>query len=167
MKAHVRPPAEPQDARSYFRTDMMSRRRLVTAMGGLAAAAATLPVGRASAAEPTDPIFALIEAHRMARARYDGVRDAAEALFQNLPDDVQADAGLITVNAAEKEADDAEAAAIDALCSVPATTIAGTLALVRYMLAYDRKYLDSRIDEAHPGYRIAFAVERLLGLLSA
>jgi hypothetical protein len=79
----------------------------------------------------------------------------------------QDEAGLTAARLAEREADDAEAAAVEALYTVPATTITGALALIRYLLVYDRKYFDSDIGEAAPGYRIAVAVERSLsGLLA-
>jgi hypothetical protein len=55
---------------------------------GAIAATAALPAITTAALATTDPIFALIEQHRIARQRYDAARDAAGALQQSLPYDV-------------------------------------------------------------------------------
>lgn len=70
--------AAPPETRS---APMVSRRALIGGAGALALASPT-------SAETRDPVFALIEAQRDARRRFDAAGDAKDALIESLPYDV-------------------------------------------------------------------------------
>ena len=77
---------------------------------------------------------------------------------------LQSEAGLTAARLTEKEADEAEAWALDAVLDATPTTAAGALALAQFMREYDLKYLHD-FDESNPGYRTAAALERCLAVM--
>ena len=111
-----------------------SRRAVLGAIlaGSAATAAAALPA-MASAAVATDPIFALIERHKLAWARF------GETC--NLTDEVQAEEEGREVTEADELAYDtanaAEQALFDELMDTPPVTTAGAAAILRYLIRLD------------------------------
>jgi hypothetical protein len=99
---------------------------------GAAGAAAVLPA-TASPAVAIDPIFALIERHRLAWTRF------SETC--NLTDNVKAEQEGREVTAADElayeTANAAEEASLDELMNTPPVTIAGAVAIFKYLVRLD------------------------------
>ncbi|MVT69437.1 twin-arginine translocation signal domain-containing protein [Bradyrhizobium pachyrhizi] len=110
-------------------TDITSRRRFLA--GAAVAVLAGTPA--LAAAEPIDPIFATIEAHKAARAEFVRCSEAEPASSWD-PGWAEYEDGLDRSMAAE------HAAAID-LLNVQPTTLAGLLALLRHAVDYDTEGL--------------------------
>jgi hypothetical protein len=210
--------------RDHQQPSQLSRRTLVAALAA-ASAAVAVPATAIAGPQPVDPIFALIDAHRLAHQRYLAAIDFREQLRASLPKDVvrpgrvdvggvlrgrnywysheqikehvrssfvkskmsdlpenlrqqwkdwnrkmhtelqvdierqrrlHVEAGLTDAEDAFYDASEAEAAAIDAVYDATATTVAGLLAFIRYVVAHER------IDDKDQSYQIASAVERAL-----
>lgn len=99
------------------------------ALGSLAAIAATVPVSAVAAAVCTaDPIYTLIDAHKVARAVFSAAT-ANEPPFKTVAH------GLWELNTAH--AADREQEATVALLTTPPTTVSGAVALLRYIAETD------------------------------
>ncbi len=107
-----------------------TRRRLLT----IAAAGATaLTVAPARAAAPAaDPIYALIERHKQAVAVYDAATDVRARFNDINMNDEQRKQLAVLQDAVDEAWDPREEAAIDLLNTKP-TTLAGIVALCRYI----------------------------------
>ena len=121
-----------------------------TAITALATGAVALPSIANAMAEPIDPMFALLEAHRQARVRSD-----------------EAIAGKLGMSCDEEAADAAVAVALKAIyeCDATTTTPKGAYAMAKYSLDDRRKYEGEEGVEAE-GHLIAIALERMLGQMA-
>jgi hypothetical protein len=135
----------------------LSRRALVRGATALPALA-TLPAGSIAAAAPDepDPIFAAIEERRATIAAHNiALKDSASEQRAN-------GEGLPQVKWRERVARNADAKAIRTLFSTVPTTLAGVLALVRYVAdcdaAGDEIWSVYMTDEDEPvyGYQVLF-----------
>ena len=112
-------------------TTTTSRRAILA--GAAALPALAMP---AIASATVDPIFALIEAHRVAfPRRLEAQRATGEIPLLEDPDCGEADRAL---HAADDEAFEADMNAAFALVTVPPTTMAGVLALIDYVDNFNR-----------------------------
>jgi hypothetical protein len=109
-------------------TAIPNRRQLLLGAVTAGAAATVAAIPAIAAAEPPDPVLALIEAHKAATARYD------ELDLAGLDDKA--------AHAAEVEVAEAADAAIDELTDTPPTTIAGMRAAIEYLLEQDGGHYD-------------------------
>ena len=102
------------------------------------AIAATAVLGGATAAAMTpaeDPIFAVIEAHKAAEARYNAALDRQNGIEERLaPDRWKFDPEIAAAKRAVKDAD--EIPALWALVKTPPTTLAGVVAILTYAAEY-------------------------------
>ena len=110
----------------------------------LAAPSAAIALSVAAPAETKpDPVFALIEAHRTAFDEFSracGLLEVAE----KLPAD---DHRLTVAQHLWDQTNDAEAAALDAVTSCRPTTLAGIVALARYVEAHERRSHGSSAED--------------------
>jgi hypothetical protein len=101
----------------------------------LAGGAAVALPAMASPAVATDPIFALIERHKLAWARFGDTC--------NLTDEVQAESEGREITAADElayeTANDAEHALMDELMDTPPVTAAGAVAILQYLIKMNDK----------------------------
>jgi hypothetical protein len=134
----------------------ISRRALVRAATALSAVT-TLPAGAAAIPDEPDPIFAAMEDRRATIAAHNvALKDSAAEERAN-------GEGLPQVKWRERVARNADAKAIRTLFSTVPTTLAGVLALVRYVAecdaAGDDIWMVYMTDEDEPvyGYQALFA----------
>jgi hypothetical protein len=131
-------------------TKTTSRRAVLTGV----AAAVAVPVSVKAATD--DPIFALIEEHRAAWAKYSAANDAYEAIE---PERWYQPKQIPPTNPEAAAADlhcekmlEAERKATVALLTTPPATLAGAVALLRYIAEQDDvDYLMADCDEAGNG----------------
>src|SRR4051794_1741435 len=109
-------------------------RRAVLPILAAPSAALALSVAAPATNEP-DPVFALIEAHRTAFVEFSRAVDLLEAA-EKLP---EGDHRLTVAQHLWDQPNDAEAAALDAVTSCRPTTLAGIVALARYVEAHERR----------------------------
>jgi hypothetical protein len=134
----------------------LSRRALVRSALPLLA---TLPTGSIAGAAPdqSDPIFAAIEERRATITAHNA------ALKDSAAEERVNGAGLVQAKWRERVASNADAKAIRTLFSTVPTTLAGVLALVRYVeecdAAGDDIWMVYMTDEDEPvyGYQALFA----------
>lgn len=123
---------------------IVTRRAVLPILAGPAVA---LAAGVAAPAEdPPDPVFALIEAHRSAFDAFSRAVDLLEAA-EKLPTD---DHRLTVAQHLWDQTNDAEAAALDAVTSCRPTTLAGIVALARYVEAHERKCRGPSAEDGRP-----------------
>jgi hypothetical protein len=133
----------------------ISRRALVRAATALSAVT-TLPAGAAAIRDEPDPIFAAIEDRRATISAHNVALKDSAAEQRN-------GEGLPQVKWRERVARNADAKAIRTLFSTVPTTLAGVLALVRYVAecdaAGDDIWMVYMTDEDEPvyGYQALFA----------
>src|SRR3954452_16843030 len=113
---------------------IVTRRAMLPILAGPAVA---LAAGVAAPAETKpDPVFALIEAHRSAFAEFDKAAGLLDHAEHRLP---EGDHRLTVAQHLWDQTNDAEAAAMDAITSYRPTTLAGVVALARYVEVHERK----------------------------
>jgi len=110
-----------------------ARRRLLTVVaGGAVAAAIPAADARAEPGNAADPIYAAIERHKQAAAVYDAATDVRARFNDINMNDEQRKQLAVLEDAADEAWDPREEAAIDLLNTKP-TTLAGIVALCRYV----------------------------------
>jgi hypothetical protein len=132
--------------------ESLSRRAVISAIPAVAAIAALPAVALAS---PDDPIFALIEEHRVLHAEYLRLVDISAGTNDDAPE----------YNAANEATDQAFGRAEVVawrLVEVPPATAAGAAALLRYVCAteYDKR---GRFDTIWPDYGAEDVEARFVG----
>src|SRR4051812_44028312 len=112
---------------------IVTRRAVLPILAGPAVA---LAAGVAAPAKTKpDPVFALIEAHRSAYAEFDKAAGLLE-VAEKLP---AGDHRLTVAQHLWDQTNDAEAEALDVVTSCRPTTLAGVVALARYVEAHERR----------------------------
>src|SRR4051794_30765797 len=119
-------------------------RRAVLPILAAPSAALALSVAAPATNEP-DPVFALIEAHRTAFDEFSRACDLLEDA-EKLP---AGDHRLTVARHLWDQTNDAEAAALDAVTSCRPTTLAGIVALARYVEAHERRSRGPFVEDDH------------------